>query len=302
MPATSLKTATLGIDIGGTRIKAIALSSSQEIIEKYEGPSDASNGPEAVRRALGLTVGYFKGKSLEINGVGLGCAGSVDPQRGVVRNSPNFSEWNNVPLKEWMERDFGLNATVDNDANCAVYCEWKMGDVRDAKNVVLLTLGTGIGGGLILDGKLFKGSTGTAGELGHFSIYADGKPCPCGNRGCFERYCSASALREVAGQYSARDVFMQATTPKFAPIIERFLCDFSVGLTSLANIFDPDVILVGGGVAKGVAPHFPRLKEWLKHNAFPAVAAHVKLDVTKFGNQSGAIGAALIAQETLECS
>lgn len=288
---------TLGIDIGGTRIKAVALSQDLETIEKYEGPSDADDGPDAVRRALSLTVEYFRGKALKIQGIGVGCAGSVDPKTGVVRNSPNFAQWKNVPLKEWLETDFELPTTVENDANCAVYTEWKLGAGKDLRNVVLLTLGTGIGGGLILDGRLFRGSTGTGGELGHFSIYADGKPCPCGNRGCFERYCSASALREATeGKYSAREIFMQQSS-KFGPLVEQFLHDFSIGLTSIANIFDPDVILIGGGVAKGVEPHFPRLQEWLKRSAFPAVANHLRLEVARFGNLSGAIGAALLINE-----
>jgi len=295
-----MPSATLGIDIGGTRIKAIALSDDDVVTERYEGPSDADEGPEAVRRALGLTIEYFRGKDLQIRAVGVGCAGSVDPDTGTVRNSPNFANWKDVPLRKWIEEDFSKTVTVDNDANCAVFSEFKLGAARGAKNVVLLTLGTGIGGGLILNGELYRGSSGTAGELGHFSIYADGKPCPCGNFGCFERYCSASALKEAGGQFSARDIFMQASSPQFAPIIERFLHDFSIGLTSIANIFDPDVILVGGGVAKGVAPFFPKLKEWLKAHAFSAVATRVRLDVTRFGNHSGAIGAALIAREASE--
>ncbi len=291
----------LGIDIGGTRIKAVAVSKERDVVEKYEGPSDAQDGPSAVRLAVALSVEYFRGKSLEIKAIGVGCAGSVNPLNGVVRNSPNFSHWRDVPLKEWIQEDSSVPTQVENDANCAAYCEWKLGGGKNVHNLVLLTLGTGIGGGLILNGELFRGSTGTGGELGHFSIYADGKPCPCGNLGCFERYCSASALREaVNGKYSAREIFMQAASPEFRPLIDRFLHDFSIGLTSIANIFDPDLILVGGGVAKGVAPYFPKLIQVLKTRAFPAVAANVRLEVTQFGNLSGAIGAALLAARVNE--
>lgn len=289
--------ATLGIDIGGTRIKAVALEKPDKITERYEGPSDAKEGPEMVRRALGLAIQYFKGKKVKVERVGIGCAGSVS-STGVVRNSPNFAAWKDIPLREWIEKDSRAPTTVENDANCAVFCEWKIGAAAGARNVVLLTLGTGIGGGLILDGRLFRGSTGTAGELGHLSIRSDGKPCPCGNRGCFERYCSASALRDRAGrEISARDIFMQSSQSPYREMIEDFISDFQIGLTSIANVFDPDVILIGGGVAKGVANYFPRLEQWLKDHAFPAVAAHVRLAVAKHGNMSGALGAALLAAE-----
>lgn len=297
MAVASRKQVALGIDIGGTRIKAVALSLPDQVLHQYEGPSDANSGPEAVRKALALAVSYFRGKDLLPFCIGVGCAGSVAPT-GVVRNSPNFANWTNVPLKAWMEEDFNLPTTVDNDANCAAFAEWKVGNGKSSQNMVLLTLGTGIGAGLILNGQLYRGSTGTGGELGHFSIYADGKKCPCGNSGCFERYCSASALREAAdGKYSAREIFMSAGTPHFDQIIAKFMSDFKVGLTSIANVFDPDCILIGGGVAKGVAAHFDEIKEWLRGHAFPAVAQNVRLDVTRFGNLSGAIGAALLATE-----
>jgi glucokinase len=183
---------------------------------------------------------------------------------------------------------------VDNDANCAVIAEWKMGNGRNKQNVVLLTLGTGIGGGLILNGQLFRGSTGTAGELGHFSIHSDGKWCPCGNRGCFERYCSATALRE-AGEVSAREVFARGDEEFFKGIIVHFLRDFQVALTSLANAFDPDCILLGGAVTQGLVPYLTTLDAWVKKHAFPSVAAHMELGLAKFGNLSGSLGAALLA-------
>lgn len=298
MVAASGNPIALGIDIGGTRIKAIALECPDQVIGQYEGPSDADISPEAVRKAIGLAVQYFYGKGLTPFCIGVGCAGSVTPDSGVVRNSPNFSNWLNVPLKDWISQDYHLPTTVDNDANCAAFSEWKIGNGKGSQNMVLLTLGTGVGGGVIIQRQLYKGSTGTGAELGHFSIYANGKKCPCGNSGCFERYCSASALREAAGgKFSAREIFMQAGKEPFPAIIERFLADFKVGLTSLANVFDPDCIVIGGGVAKGVAVYFDEIKGWLKSHAFPSVGKNVRLEVTKFGNLSGAIGAALLAAQ-----
>ena len=197
-------------------------------------------------------------------------------------------------MKAWLLQDYKVPVAVDNDANCAVFAEWKMGNACEKNNVVLLTLGTGIGGGLILNNQLFRGATGTAGELGHFSIHADGKWCPCGNRGCFERYCSATALRE-AGGVSAREVFSRGSEEFFKGIIVHFLRDFQVGLTSIANVFDPDAILLGGAVTQGLIPYLPSLEAWVKKHAFPAVSAKMQLGIAKFGNLSGSLGAALIS-------
>ena len=300
MASTSKIPAVVGLDIGGTRIKAVALSAGggeSQTLGQFEGPSATQSGPQAVRRAAIAAVNQLRAEGLSIESVGVGCAGSVDSHKGIVRTSPNFAAWKNVPLGGWLSEDLGVYACVNNDANCAVFCEWKLGNAKGANNVVLLTLGTGIGGGLVLGGRLYRGSTGTAGELGHFSIRADGIECPCGNRGCFERYCSASALRERAGSFSAREIFSRASEPYFSNLVQTFLDDFKIGLTSLANIFDPDCILIGGGVANGLAHHFPMLESWLRQHAFPSVGESVRLRVTYFGNLSGAIGAALLSRE-----
>jgi glucokinase len=286
---------TLGLDIGGSSIKAIALEANQ-ILEEREFPSHSQVGPEAVRKAIATTVNYFKDKGLTIGAIGIGCAGSVAPVTGVVRNSPNFSSWENVPLKDWVKEDFKLPVTVDNDANCAVYTEWKLGAGKEFSNVVLLTLGTGIGGGLIINKKLFRGATGTAGELGHFSIHTDGVDCACGNRGCFERYCSASALEAKFPGMTAKEIF-EKNDPKTQKAVDDFFYDFRIGLTSLANMFDPDAFVFTGGMSEGFVPRLPEIEAWLKEHAFPAVGPHVKLLLAKYGTITGALGAALIAQD-----
>jgi glucokinase len=286
----------LGIDIGGTKIKAIALKTPTEIIDQVVVPSYANQGPEAVRTAIHEVVEYFQGRNIPFECIGVGCAGSVDHVTGTVRNSPNFSHWKNVCILDWIQKDFQKPGKVENDANCAVVAEWKAGYGQGYRNVVLLTIGTGIGGGLILNGKLFRGSTGTAGELGHISIQAQGIECPCGNRGCFERYCSATAVKEKAGGRSSKEIFTNTSEdPLNHQIVEEFLNNFKVGLTSIANAFDPDLILLGGAVSEGLSRYREELLGWLRLHAFPAVGKHVRLEMTKFDNLSGAMGAALIA-------
>ncbi len=293
------KRITLGIDIGGTRIKTVALQNPDVILEEHRIDSDAKHGPHAVREAVGRAIQYYKDRGIAFNGLGIGCAGAVDPKSGMVLNSPNFADFKDVPLAQWARQDFGLPVVVANDANCAMFTEWKIGNAMNSNNAILLTFGTGVGGGLILNGKLYAGSTGTAGELGHFSIHADGVWCPCGNRGCFERYCSASAIELACKGLSAKDVFARSNEEPYRSILQRFFDDLFIGVTSLANIFDPDCILLGGGLSKGILARLEDIQAWIGKHAFPSVARHVKIMPTKFLNQSGAIGAALLAQELL---
>jgi glucokinase len=277
------------------RIKAVALRAPGKILMEHKVPSNADQGPKAVRKALGEAIAHFRLSGIEFGAVGVGCAGSVDHDKGVVRSSPNFSDWKDVSIRQWIQEDFNVPSIVENDANCAVYGEWKMGGADEWNNVILLTLGTGIGGGIVLNRQLFRGSTGTGGELGHMSIHAHGKKCQCGNTGCFERYCSASALIEKAGGISAKEIFSRESEPKFREIVDHFLHDFKIGVTSLANIFDPDCILLGGGMSQGVALHLDEIRSWVKEHAFSAVGKHVKIEMTQHKNLSGAIGAALLA-------
>jgi len=289
----------LGIDIGGTRIKTVAFAAPSTVIAEHRIDSDAKYGPEAVRKAVQVAVDYYHRAGIEFSSVGLGCAGSVCPKTGVVLNSPNFSQWKNVPLKEWAETDFGKPASVDNDANCAMFTEWKLGSAAGTNNAILLTFGTGVGGGLIINRQLYTGSTGSAGELGHFSIHADGIQCSCGNTGCFERYCSASALERMLPGYTAKEIFARAAAGEepYRQYIQKFLSYLKIGVTSMANVFDPDVILVGGGLSQGIVPYLSDIQKWIQDHAFPAVGQKTQIIPTKYGNQSGAIGAALLSLE-----
>lgn len=288
----------LGLDIGGTKLKALALQSPDKILAETVIPSQASEGPNAVRKAIFSCVSYFKDKKIPFQSIGIGCAGSVDHRGGIVRNSPNFAHWKDIPLKDWVTQDTGVPVCIENDANCAVLSECKIGAGQGFENIVLLTLGTGIGGGLILNNQLFRGSTGTAGELGHFSIHADGIECPCGNRGCFERYCSATSVKKKANGISPKEVFSKASeNPFYGKIVSEFLDDFQIGLVSIANMFDPDCILLGGAVTEGVGVYLPKLQAWVKNHAFPIVGQHIQIKMTKHGNLSGSLGAALLAIE-----
>jgi glucokinase len=287
----------LGLDVGGTEIKAIAFEATGNILSTFDVPSNAKHGPEAVKKTILECVQYFRDQSIPFTTVGIGCAGAVTPKTGIVLNSPNFSNWKNVPLQDWIESAIQCPVRVNNDANCAAFAEWKLGNGVGTTNMILLTFGTGVGGGLILNNKLFTGSGGGAGELGHFSIHANGIQCQCGNTGCFERYCSASALQIKIPGHSAKEIFENADHSPFKEAVAEFLWNTKVGLTSFANLFDPDCILLGGAVAKGLAQYLIEIQQWIKKHAFPAVSNNLRLELAKFGNQSGAMGAALLSNQ-----
>ncbi|NBX68127.1 MAG: ROK family protein [Proteobacteria bacterium] len=284
-----------GLDIGGTQIKAVLIDQSGYILEEFDTPSNAHLGPDHVKASVLNVIETIKKRGQAIGFVGIGCAGSVDSDLGIVRNSPNFSAWKNINLKTWAEQTLRIPTCVDNDANCATIAEWKLGKGRGISNLVLLTLGTGIGGGLVLQNRLYRGATGTGGELGHFSINTRGIECPCGSLGCFERYCSASALKNKISDLSSREIFERATTDfNCKKLVDEFLHNLQIGLVGIANVFDPDLILLGGGVSKGLHPHIESIRLSVKNRVFPAVAENLKIDFTQFGNNSGAIGAALL--------
>lgn len=284
----------LGLDIGGTNLKAAVLQLPNRIGLEFHIPSRANEGPDGVRAAIREAVAKAKSSGALFDSIGVGCAGSVSPQ-GTVRNSPNFSHWKDVPLKEWVETDHSVRAVVENDANCAAVTEWTMGSAQGARNVLAVTLGTGIGGGLIIENRLFRGATGTAGEIGHFSIQANGIPCNCGNTGCFERYCSASGLKRKLPGVSAEQIFLPENRDQYGPVVDEFLQYLGVGLTSLVNVFDPEVVVVAGGISAGMGPHWKTIREHVKEHAFPAVGAKVQILPAKYESNSGALGAALIA-------
>lgn len=287
---------TCGLDIGGTNIKGVLLQ-GDNVLKDIKVKSNAKQSPEALRQAIRSAVAGLGG---EFAAMGVGCAGSVDSRAGEVRNSPNF-DWNIVyPLGEWVTEDFNVPVTVENDANCAVVTEWRLGAGRGCDNLVLLTLGTGVGGGLVLNGQLFRGSTGTGAEIGHMVLHGGGLPCPCGHRGCFERYVSATALRGKVPGREPKEVFAMAKhEPPLRQVVEEFLMELKWALTSLTNVFNPDKILIGGGVAEGVAPYRSDLQDWVREHAFPTAAAHVSIQLTEHHNLSGAVGAALLAEDLL---
>jgi glucokinase len=303
-----------GIDLGGTNIKVGLVSASGEITHRHSAETHAESGPEAVAERMCETARRCMASAAldaaSVRGVGVGSPGTIDLDSGVVLFSPNLPEWHDVPLRRMLEERLGLPITLDNDANVAALAEQWVGAGRGASSLVLLTLGTGIGGGIILEGRIWHGANGVAGEIGHMSIDPEGPRCACGNRGCFESYASASAmvrrmhkavhdgaqstLADRLGDLTARDIHTAALAGDEAARenIEATGRYLGVGISNILHIVNPEVVALSGGVtAAGEMLMAPLLDE-MRQRTMAASQRDVKICFAELPNDAGVIGAA----------
>jgi glucokinase len=311
----------LGIDIGGTFIKMAVVQTAGRILNRGVIDTDPAGGPrKAFRRIFAACESLVgMGRGVDIDGVGVGCAGLVDPSKGYLYSSPNLTEWENSPLKRIAERAFDVYTNVDNDANCAAYGEFRRGSCHGIKDLVFITLGTGVGGGVVVDGRLLRGTGNFAGELGHMTVSADGPKCQCGNRGCLEAYVGTRGIIR-----SAREKLRTKRSGVLRPWIERDGRQLTpqlvfeaarrrdaaatavakevgerlgVGIASLVNIFNPGAVVVGGGVAGSFDLLLPHIEREVARRAFSHSARIVKIVRSSLGNDATAVGAAMLARD-----
>jgi glucokinase len=304
----------LGIDIGGTNIKAALVSEDGRARSFVRSPWSGRAPAEAVSVAGRLLEELGSPDGAEPPaGCGAGCAGLVDSRAGTVHLSPNLPEWRDVGLRHMLTEALGLPTVIENDANAAAYAEYVVGAARGVRSAVLITLGTGVGGGLILDGRLHRGS-GFAGEVGHATIERDGEPCACGNAGCLERYVSAGAIVRSAlslleqGRPSALSGAGEVT----AEAVGEAACGgdelalevlaeagraLGVGLANLALILAPDLFVIGGGVAAAGEPLLGPAREEMERRAYCRGPSTPGVVPAELGETAGVVGAALLARE-----
>jgi glucokinase len=293
----------IGVDLGGTNIVVGTLpEDGGTLYGRVSEPTPVADGPEAVvrcmvnlvQRSLDETRRALAGP-VEVAGVGVGAPGPLDTTEGVVLLAPNLG-WRNMPLRRRIAEATGLDATLDNDANCATLGEWWRGAARDGRIVTGITIGTGIGGGIVLDGRIYHGASDVAGEFGHTTIDATGRRCACGNYGCLEAYASGpaiakraveelesgrrSAIPGLAGHdlrhVTAQTVYAAASDgDELALEIVRDTAKFlGVGIANLVNILNPDVVVITGGVTQAGERLFTPLRGEVARRAFkPAVDA-----------------------------
>jgi glucokinase len=293
----------VGVDLGGTNIVVGTLPEDGSALHgRVSEATPVAAGPEAVvqcmvglvQRSLDETRRSL-GDHLEVAGVGVGAPGPLDTARGVVLLAPNLG-WKEMPLKRRIAEATGLEATLDNDANCATFGEWWRGAARGGRIVTGITIGTGIGGGIVLDGQIFHGASDVAGEFGHTTIDATGRRCACGNYGCLEAYASGPAIAKRAveelesgrpssipehagndlGRVTAQTVYAAASAgDQLALEVVRDTAKFlGVGIANLVNILNPDVVVITGGVTQAGEGLFGPLRMEVARRAFkPAVDA-----------------------------
>lgn len=308
----------IGIDIGGMSIKGAAVDSDGHVHGLFSMPIiKGEDGETTIRNLAELVKDFIQQQHLEkeIVGIGIGCPGTLDFAKGIVDYSNNLG-WNNLPVADLMFEVLPYPIKLINDANAAALGEAKFGAGKEYENVILLTLGTGIGGGIIINGELYEGNEGKGAELGHAVIQVDGEPCSCGRRGCFEAYASATALiRETKKEMQlnpnsllwnicpeidkvgGKTVFeaLAENDESAVKVFNNYIKYLGEGLLNYCNIFRPNIIVLSGGIANAGDVLFNPLNEYLeKHFYGYKMTPAVKVIPAELGYDSGKIGAAAL--------
>jgi glucokinase len=310
--------AVLGVDVGGTKVAvgAVANAAAHELVEY---PTDIS-GTDALLEGIEGAIRDVIERVGEPAGVGVGVPSQIDYATGQVQSSVNIPLVG-VPLRQELGRRLGVPVFVDNDANCAALAEAQLVDDPPASELVMITLGTGVGGGVVIEGMIFRGNTGLGAELGHFSINPDGPPCPgnCPNHGCLESYCSGQALERDATQVAAdrpegrlaramkdgrvqgREVVAAAEEgdPDALRIFERFAKMLGVGISGYVNVFEPRYLVVGGGLSRASHLFLERAEAEAEARALPALWKRATVSLARGGADAGVIGAGVLAAQEL---
>ncbi len=309
----------VGVDLGGSKINVILADFSGNIEKRELRDTCAHEGPDAVIKRIIESIKRVA-SGADIAGIGIGAAGACEASTGVITFSPNLPGWHNISLRDIIQREFHLPTYLENDTTAAALGEHYFGGGVGIANLIYVGVGTGIGGGIIIDGQLYRGLSGSAGEIGHTTIDINGPRCKCGNIGCWETFASGTALATEAvrqieagahttilnfadgdlGKVSAEIVFLAAQQgDKLAiDLISRTGYYLGVGLVNLVNIFNPELILVGGGLSQmGPLLLDPAIKV-VTERAFELAARAVRIEVAQLGAAAGAWGAvALVLHE-----
>ena len=300
---------TIGIDLGGTNLRAAAIDHSGNMLEKISGKTNFAEGREAVISDIVSEISKLRAKygAPGLAGIGVGVPGFIRMKEGLITNSNNLPYLENVPVRDIVSDRLGARVILENDANAAALGEKWIGAGRDVDDLVLLTLGTGIGGGIIANGRIVRGFVGMAGELGHTTIVPTGNPCGCGNQGCLEKHASATAVTAMAHlmhlgeDLTAKDVFDLAQQPgekgdKARSIFRVMGEALGITLATLVNTFNFPLYLLSGGVLAAWDLFEPSMLRTLEQRSYTYRATVNETRVAKaaLGNEAGLFGAAYL--------
>jgi len=310
----------IGVDVGGTNIKIALVGINGEISYSNSIPTRAEMGYEytisAMKQAIHDLMNTTNITKEDIEGIGFGFPGQIDYKKGIVRNAPNIPGWVEVPISETMEKEFGIPTRVDNDVRCAALGELNFGAGKGCENLICITVGTGIGSGLIVNGKLVRGASNAAGEIGHIKLELEGGPlCGCGDYGCLEAFASGPAIVAMAEEYikggkstKYREIANGEITPYIvaeaakqgdavAKRIFTIMGEYiGTGLASVVNLLNPEKIIIGGGVADAGEILLNPIKETILKRAMQISGSTVQVVPAQLGNTAGVIGASLLIE------
>lgn len=302
----------IGVDLGGTNIKAALVSEDGSLLRKKSIKTNVTSGRNNVVKKIAELVHEMADGDKDVK-VGIGSPGSIDRDRGIVRFSPNLPDWLDFPLAPNVKEQSGFEVFVENDAKAAALGEKWFGEGRGSDNFLVLTLGTGVGGGAVTNGHLIIGGTGIGGELGHMCVDPYGPLCGCGSHGCLECYASSSGMKRLAeeyrlrypdslvfatsseGQFEAVSIFtsFQKKDPLAEVIVSKFIFAMGVAIGSLVNIFNPEKIILSGGISASAPLYIPQVKKIANEytvlsmmNSFEIVQSSLKENAAIFGAAS----------------
>ncbi len=315
----------LAVDLGGTNLRFALISRKGEVLSRSRRRTEVHEGAaRTLEKILEGIADMLDEARRGVEGIGIGSPGPIDSRRGVVLESPNIPGWRNVKLKAAIEKRFGLPCKVANDANCATLAEHWVGAGQGVRNMLHYTLGTGIGGGAIVEGRLLEGADFAGGELGHVTVEPDGLVCGCGNAGCVEAYASATGIvrrTESRLESGGASVLLEDWRAGRIAITARVLHEaakqgdrlaqeiieetgryLGIAVASMVNVFNPAVVSFSGGVARYGRMLFGPMRAEVKRRAFPALTRRLRMVRSRLGENCGVIGAARALMLELEQS
>lgn len=314
----------VGIDIGGTKIKGILTDQAGKDLsfKTVLNPGTAAEIDKSIVNLVETLATSASISKIDIKAIGIGAAGSIDRDRGIVITSPNIQAWDRYPLAKNIEKLTGATVFLENDATIALIGGWWKGNSSKFKNWIMITLGTGIGGGVIIDNKIYTGQSGSSMEIGHMTIEYNGRKCVCGNMGCLERYASATALVEYVEsnlkkhknstlkerikkeELTAKLIAEEAEDgDEFALIAINELAKYlGIGIVNLVNIFNPEAIILGGGLSLAHKLIIPVIKEVVNERALPGLKENVKYLPIKDQSRIPSLGAVKMAIDFMNAS
>ena len=307
----------IGVDLGRTSIKMGIVTNTGRLIKKISVQTEAEKGPKKVIDNIISGIRELTAKSkYNIDGIGIGCPGVVTPGKGIVENPPNLPGWEKVNIGKVIRKEFKKNVFVDNDANAAAIGELIFGSGKKYKSFIMITLGTGVGGGIVINKKIYHGDFGAAGEIGHISIDFNGPKCNCGSYGCIEAYAGNLYLRERVrtelrkhpeskmwklinndlSKVSPRNVQLAAETgDAFAKsVIDELGVHLGSAFASLCNVLDISVFVIGGGIAGFGKPLFDSIKKTISRRVMAPIRPRVRVLSAKLKNDAGIKGASAL--------